>query len=526
MLSAAINISHPLTEQIKQSSCELTDAQFDYLKLNGFVVDIGPATSPRIFPFFLGNVFLHGEEEKKRWRLLYHPALFNEEVRRRDLYGVDLPRLRRILRASASSEITIKIDLKCAFFQIPVEEGIFCFKHRGRLISLTRLPMGASISVQVAQQLAIIVASELSVLLSELIKPDSKILFNCFVDDIFICFTPKDGRSDWDEVLSRIMYSCASKFNVTFKLFQVYAKPRLSPITISAAIPDSAVGGPIKIMVDPRVCKVEWVNEIEILGTVFVPETRLVRMKEAFKERAMRTFALADSILTPMKLWKIVGTCFHVTYALGICMARFHGILRLVGRVASALSGATRNDARWEARLDLAAFDAQLLKDMISYVNKFPTVTFQPYLSPSRCICTDASDFGYGAVLYSHGVISVILGVWDQSERALSISSRELIAAWIGTATFVAPQSNEAPLLAVDNTSAYFAIVNSRDEEPLGNAAAGNIRTHCSLHLLWIPSELMPADGPSRGTHDPFIADVLNEVLQLAQRTAFLPRLI
>jgi hypothetical protein len=526
-IAQTINELHPLKQQINQSSCELSDDQFSILVKNGFVVDSGPASNPSILPYFLGNVFLHGEEDKKRWRLLYHPALFNEEVRRRNLYGVDLPRLRRILRAAESSVITIKIDLKCAFFQVPVEEGIFCFKHRGRLISLTRLPMGASVSVQVAQQLAIIVASELSKCIDTLISIETNVKFNCFVDDIFICFTPKKGISNLEDVLRKTMFACANKFNVTFKIFQIYAKPCLSPITETVVYPVTAVGGPTDYTDDLKVCQIDWVDEIEILGTVFVPSTRLVRMKDAFKTRALETFDLLNpSSITPMKLWKIVGTCFHVTYALGICMARFHGVLRLVGRVATKLNGATKNDPRWDSLLRLEDHEGQDLKDMVEYVKAFPTVTFRPFISPSRCICTDASDYGYGAVLYSNGQVSVISGVWSNEERLLPISSRELIAAWIGTATFVPALSDEAPLLAVDNTAAYFALVNSRDPEPHGNAAAGNIRTHCCLHLMWIPSELMPADGASRGVHDPHLIDCLAVVLRLAKKTAYLPRLV
>ena len=137
-----------VAKQLKLSNCELDGPHMKTLLNLGYVV---PMEDDENDVWFVGNVFLHPEEDKRRLRLIYHPKLFNEAVRNHKYQTVELPRLRRILDAASSSEVTIKLDLKCAFFQVPIEAGIFCFRYEGRTYSLTRLPMGASISVLIAQ---------------------------------------------------------------------------------------------------------------------------------------------------------------------------------------------------------------------------------------------------------------------------------------------------------------------------------------------------------------------------------------
>ena len=99
------------------------------------------------------------------------------------------------------------------------------------------------------------------------------------------------------------------------------------------------------------------------------------------------------------------------------------------------------------------------------------------------------------------------------------------MAAYEGLKYFIPTSTNECPVLAVDNTTAYFSILNGRSPCPLANQIVGSIRTNWNLWMIWIPSEIMPADGPSRSTDDPLISEKANLVAMHADQRVFLPRL-
>ena len=101
-----------------------------------------------------------------------------------------------------------------------------------------------------------------------------------------------------------------------------------------------------------------------------------------------------------------------------------------------------------------------------------------------------------------------------------------MIAACEGLKVFIPSNTSECPVLAVDNTTAYFSIINGRAPDPDANDIAGHIRANWMLWLIWIPSEIMPADGPSRLVIDPLVSEKANLVIKYADRRVFLPRLI
>ena len=138
-LAYQINATTPLDIQLRGATCDLPDEFLNELLAKGVASCWGNMKAVPKNSMFVGNVFLHPEEEKKRWRLIYHPLAFNAEVRRRRLHSVRLPRMRSIVRIVSKYEYTVKVDLKCAFFQIPLEQGIFVFRKGKELYTLNRL---------------------------------------------------------------------------------------------------------------------------------------------------------------------------------------------------------------------------------------------------------------------------------------------------------------------------------------------------------------------------------------------------
>ena len=69
-----------------------------------------------------------------------------------------------------------------------------------------------------------------------------------------------------------------------------------------------------------------------------------IRITENFQSRA-RVLLLKKEIVspTPLQLWKRVGMCFHVVYALGLDVSAHFLVYKLLGTVARTLVGAGKH---------------------------------------------------------------------------------------------------------------------------------------------------------------------------------------
>ena len=224
-LAKRIDSEHlTMAKQISKATCDLPPDHLVELITKGFVKEWGEVSNPPEGTLFIGNVFLHPEAEKERWRLIFHPYWFNLIVRAGNYHSVQLPRMRTLLKQIDAFDCTVKIDLKCAFFQIKIQEGLFVFRKGGKLYTLTRLPMGASISVLVAQTLSLMVASEFT---KRLGVSNGDARSNAFVDDIFCSFNPSSSMAPPDASVIEAMAGTVKALNVTLKVFQLGTKRQL-----------------------------------------------------------------------------------------------------------------------------------------------------------------------------------------------------------------------------------------------------------------------------------------------------------
>ena len=178
----------------------------------------------------------------------------------------------------------MKLDLKCAFFQIPIEPGLFVFRKGTELFTLNRLPMGSSVSVMVAQHLSEQVAERI---LHNLFanKATSGGEFAVFVDDIFVSFDPI--CSDVAERIRSAVQKTARDLSVTFKICQVCCVGGTSllaePSLVSTTTESSGHQGAQKRHADGKFQS--EVETLDVLGLVFHPGSRRLWLNDAFKQK-------------------------------------------------------------------------------------------------------------------------------------------------------------------------------------------------------------------------------------------------
>lgn len=479
------------------SNCKLSNTQLKKLVEAGIVK---PYIHEGESILFLGDIFLHPEPAKRRWRIIFHPALFNWMVRLLRLHSVSLPSQWSILSIIHERRYTLKIDLKCAFFQIPIEEGLFGFKKGSRYYTLTRLPMGSSVSVIVAQALSTRVAEGLVHYLSHV---STNSAFACFVDDIFVSFDSSASQGDLVKAVYTAMRSVAIDMNVTFKMAQLYGNATAT-LWKTGEVNLSKLDEPQSHSPIPPIECIR--NVIEVLGALFEPATKNITIKPENQMSFRMQLKKVKSDITPQSLWKKLGICFYVAYVLGISLASFRSALLTISSVARMLGGANKNNQIWRKRLCLTAAQVNGLNVFIDRIREFPRGIFQPVKVPGRIIFTDSSYNGWGAVSCVNGRVRVIAGEWSGSLANASINTKETVVALIGLSRF--ENSRKIPLLVVDSTVALCNIARGHSREKFANEACRLIRTTWELCIAWVPTEIMPADGPSRGEQTDILAKV------------------
>ena len=229
--------------------------------------------------------------------------------------------------------------------------------------------------------------------------------------------------------------------------------------------------------------------------------------------------------MTARDLWRCVGLCFYTIYAIGVCPSRFFGVFRCLSRVACLLQGADRYNPIWGRLMPLHHNESSALNEMVEYVLAFPTNVFVSGLQPNRFVFSDAANGALGVVIYAHGRVEVHSRIWSPLERPLAINIKEVIAACQGI-VWLRPHKNETVFLGVDNTVAFFEIIAGQSGNAIANDCVGVIRRSSSLALIWVPTQLMPADAPSRQMDDPRIRWKVITLVGHTTRYVFLPILI
>ena len=117
-----------------------------------------------------------------------------------------MPRIHDLIHKMAKYRIFSTIDLKSAYYQIPLQENEKCytaFEADGQLFQLTRIPFGLTNSVAVFQRV-----------IDSIIADNNLDATFAYIDDVIIC---GENQEDHDRHLQRFK-EVAAKYNLTLNI--------------------------------------------------------------------------------------------------------------------------------------------------------------------------------------------------------------------------------------------------------------------------------------------------------------------
>lgn len=149
------------------------------------------------------QVLVTSDERHKRRMVVDYSRTINRFT---SLDAYPMPRIYDLIHKMAKYKIFSKLDLKSAYYQVPLretEKQYTAFEADGQLLQFTRVPFGLSNSVAVFQRIM------------DSIIADNKLQATyAYIDDVIVCGVSKE---DHDQNLQRFK-EVASKYNLTLNL--------------------------------------------------------------------------------------------------------------------------------------------------------------------------------------------------------------------------------------------------------------------------------------------------------------------
>jgi hypothetical protein len=386
------------------------------------------------------------EPDKNRRRLIIEPRDLNNAWR--SVYPkCSLPNISDILKLVGQAEELTQGDMKCYFYQIPLSEAVqayFGVQVGTQFFTLTRLPMGATISVFVANALA-------STIHREAVGSAPKITY---LDNLISA-----GNHTRD--LERV----AQQVGATFGSYEVG-------------------------------------KTMDVLGINVDVTRKRVKLSEKFMTKHTPLLREVLSTTAPQwsnaKLWKVLGIIFRFVEVSRRPLADSFGLMQKIRKVARKLA---LEQTTWYEQADILQADLiQIQKLCRETLNGEEYDAGEAHDGEPRTtddiLFTDASTRALGFVHISGREISV--GQWKLSEEEKDTPIHELEAQALLKAMSLIPTYKRIIVL-VDSQILYHGLVKGRSNARGVNRAAGNAATRSAPAWVgWIPSEMNWADDPSR----------------------------
>ena len=408
--------------------------------------------------FATAIAFTVPEEAKRRRRFILWPAIFNETFRYEP--EIKLKTVEQVIAEVLDSPIerlaARVFDIRSAFFQMPVPAAwaaYLVFEHDGLLYEMSRVPMGATVSPELQQRL--------SLFLAESAASQSDVVYTVHIDNFRFL-----GPPDQVDVISERFTSICQDYGVTLNA--------------------------------------EGVNT-EFLGMDFNYTEKTVGLSARFVGKLRQLFGGAGvpRSMTVKELQALMGCLFFAAEVLALPVYEYYYGIKQYRKVAKLITkeflGDTDTITLWEAAWhDLRRWHAGAVENPRRAAAKRGD-------DCSSVLFTDASDFGWAAVLCRRGKVFVKTGAWRSSRFWRTptylphINQRELYAVmaagdWMDSLGLATGEIN----LRVDSKVVVGVLRRRRSASYWLN---NHIR-RCGLQwrtVEWVASEANMADLPSRG---------------------------
>ncbi|CUG75999.1 unnamed protein product [Bodo saltans] len=398
------------------------------------------------------RVFGLEEAQKGRRRLIVEPRDLNTAWQA--VYPkCSLPNIADILRLVRSADELTQGDMKCYFYQIPLAievQPYYGVQIGKQTYTLTRLPMGATISVFVANAFATTIHREAVGTAPRLTYLDNLV---------------SAGRN------TQHLKNIATKVNATFGTF-------------------------------------EEGTVMDVLGVNVDVARKKVKLAEKFLQKHK---SLLEEVITAntvpdewnnAKIWKILGVIFRYVEVARRPLADVFGLLQRIRKVARVLA---LEEVSWDdkTRGILQADLHQMQKLAVETLRRDEFAVDEDEETEPRStdevLFTDASTKGLGFVIISSREITV--GSWKLPQSEATTPIHELEAEALSRALRVIGKRKRLIILT-DNQILFHGLTRGRSNALRVNRAAGDVASNTKTTWVgWLPSEMNWADEPSRLQH-------------------------
>ncbi len=409
-----------------------------------------------------GKMWGRPEAAKKRRRLILHPAELNDEIKRRRLpVSVRFPDRNEIMefaRVAAECGGWVDGDLKCCYFQSELARDVqkfFGCRIRTETeevdVAFTRLPMGFSPSAKVASARSEGLRDGLPCSLLQ-------------IDNIY-------GTGDDLERLKAIMEQNGRNCNLAWK--QVAIKSEGDVLGFHIDVSDGTA----------------MIN----LPAVLARKNKILRMA------ARRSVRLVTAM-------RVIGIALRVLFVKGLPLSRFFFLVAAASDIGRVGFASMKNEQRWR---DHAFTFKDSTKRQLSEVAKIMERNEKVPIGPSQTrppttfiLAADATPTQWGGAWWrvGSGRPTFVGGKFeDIGTKETIIAEREAEAMRLTLAAAGVGESvrGEEVTALTDNATLHLAFMRGHSKNFEINYTITTLKK-LDVRLIWIPSEVNPADKPSR----------------------------
>lgn len=394
-----------------------------------------------------GSAFSVDELSKNRRRAINHPAQLNDGL---DVPILELPDVEEVRKTTVDCTHAWICDGVAWYYQIPLSESVRQFfgflGPDNRHYVMTRLPMGASFSCAVAHFISATVAARASE------RGGAKVL--AYIDNYVVL-----GTEEAVLATKVALLSLAKTLNITLE-------------------------GPEQIS-----------TSFDFIGFSFCLDSRRMSNSLATTQKAIceSTFPLVPM---PCRWFlSVFGRIFGCLRLFPWAIAQAFYLLKWYRWMASVApsKGLDHQVIIWKCL-------ARKWNYIFALIRRRLTVPIDNIADNfSHIVTADASDIGLGFSIFSASGCRTSGRSFLPYERKMPIHNREAIALYEAVCQL---PIEAKPLLCTDNALVFFALRKRYAASYLLNELARHIltifRDDRTFEVCWIPSQLNPADIPSR----------------------------